>query len=133
MTALSVALAVLATPALLASAYLLLLAAASRRGPVPSAGSGSVRFDVIIPAHDEEIGIACTVRSVLATGYPAALRRVIVVADNCSEGTGCAWRRLRYGLTRTVRSPWWRTSSTALRWGSPASVCITRRKRSSPA
>jgi cellulose synthase/poly-beta-1,6-N-acetylglucosamine synthase-like glycosyltransferase len=46
-----------------------------------------VRFDVIVPAHDEEHGITDTVRSLLAVDYPADLRRVFVVADNCTDGT----------------------------------------------
>ena len=101
MTTLGIALALLATPALLASAYLLLLAAASRRRPVPRAAACSVRFDVVIPAHDEESGIARTVRSILATDYPAALRRVIVVADNCTDAT--AARAEAAGATVLVR------------------------------
>lgn len=76
----------LALPALLVSGYLFLLALASRRGSVP-AGGGGIRFDVIVPAHDEETGIARTVRSLLETDYPADLRRVIVVADNCTDQT----------------------------------------------
>ena len=92
MSALSIALAVLATPALVASAYLFLLAAASRRRVVPPASNCSVRFDVVVPAHDEEAGIARTVRSLLETDYPDALKRVIVVADNCSDATAARAR-----------------------------------------
>jgi cellulose synthase/poly-beta-1,6-N-acetylglucosamine synthase-like glycosyltransferase len=87
MTALAVALAVLAAPVLVASAYLFILAAASRRKPVPRNETCTVRFDVIVPAHDEETGIARTVRSILDTDYPAARKRVIVVADNCTDAT----------------------------------------------
>jgi len=76
----------LAIPALLVSGYLFLLALASWRRRVPAGGSG-IRFDVIVPAHDEEAGIARTVRSLLATDYRAGLRRVIVVADNCRDRT----------------------------------------------
>jgi 1,2-diacylglycerol 3-beta-glucosyltransferase len=76
----------LAIPALLVSGYLFLLALASWRGRVPTGGGGT-RFDVIVPAHDEDAGIARTVRSLLQTDYRAEWRRVIVVADNCTDQT----------------------------------------------
>lgn len=49
--------------------------------------NSSLRFDIIVPAHDEESGIAATVRSLLSVDYPTDLRRVIVVADNCGDAT----------------------------------------------
>ena len=57
---------------------------ASRR---PVARSAKIRFVVVVPAHDEEGTIATTVSSLLATDYPASQRRVVVVADNCSDDT----------------------------------------------
>ncbi len=45
------------------------------------------RFLVVIPAHDEQSGIAATVRSCLALDYPAGLFEVLVIADNCSDDT----------------------------------------------
>lgn len=45
------------------------------------------RFVFIVPAHDEEIGIADTVQSLLEVCYPRTLFDVVVVADNCSDGT----------------------------------------------
>jgi cellulose synthase/poly-beta-1,6-N-acetylglucosamine synthase-like glycosyltransferase len=92
MSALSIALAVLAVPALLASAYLFLLAAASRRKAVPGVTNCSIRFDIVVPAHDEESGIARTIQSLFDTDYPAGLKRVIVVADNCTDGTAARAR-----------------------------------------
>ncbi|HWE25798.1 MAG TPA: glycosyltransferase family 2 protein [Myxococcales bacterium] len=76
----------LAVPPLAAAGYLLLLTLFSRRAPA-ARGRGRTRFDVVIPAHDEERGIARTVRSILETDYAADLRRVLVVADNCSDST----------------------------------------------
>ena len=102
MISVSIALAVLTMPVLLASAYLLLLALASRRPAIPAcAAPGSLRFDLIVPAHDEEAGIARTVRSLLDVDHPAKLRRVIVVADNCSDAT--AVRAEAAGATVLVR------------------------------
>jgi cellulose synthase/poly-beta-1,6-N-acetylglucosamine synthase-like glycosyltransferase len=91
MILLSAVLGVLAIPALLPCGYLLLLALASRRR-APPAGAASLCFDVIVPAHDEESGIARTVQSLLSIDYPSALRRVIVVADNCGDGTAARAR-----------------------------------------
>jgi len=47
---------------------------------------------VIVPAHDEELGISATIESLLAVDYPAELRRVIVVADNCHDATAARAR-----------------------------------------
>jgi 1,2-diacylglycerol 3-beta-glucosyltransferase len=70
------------------TSYLGFLALLSGENPVPSrAGAPTLRFDVIVPAHNEEIGIAATVQSLLAVEYPAELRRVVVVADNCQDAT----------------------------------------------
>jgi 1,2-diacylglycerol 3-beta-glucosyltransferase len=84
---LQLSLLVLAIPALLVSTYLMVLAVASlgcRRVP---AASRRLRFDLVVPAHDEEAGIGRTVKSLLALEWPADRFRVIVVADNCSDAT----------------------------------------------
>ena len=79
-------LTLLALPVLAAAAYLAGLALLARHRPPPPAGSGP-RFDVIVPAHDEERGVGATVRSLLAVDYPGDLFRVVVVADNCGDRT----------------------------------------------
>ena len=76
-----------AVPVAAASVYLMALALLSSRPRVVRYGPARLRFDVIIPAHDEEAGIAETLRSVDLVDYPQALRRTIVVADNCSDAT----------------------------------------------
>lgn len=83
---LSIGLFVAAIPVLAASAYLAALAILARRRVAPE-GRFSLNFDVIIPAHDEEEGIAATLASVLALDYPRNKYRVLVVADNCSDRT----------------------------------------------
>jgi cellulose synthase/poly-beta-1,6-N-acetylglucosamine synthase-like glycosyltransferase len=45
------------------------------------------RFLFVIPAHDEETGIAETVGSCRAVNYPSHLLGVLVVADNCLDRT----------------------------------------------
>jgi len=85
----NIGLVVLSVPVLAWTAYLAALALLSRglRAPRP-AGPPVTRFDVVVPAHDEETGIARTVESLLAMDYPPDLRRVIVIADNCLDDTG---------------------------------------------
>jgi len=82
-----VVLALAALPVLVASGYLALLAAFSRRQRPPAPRHPRLRFDVIVPAHDEETGIAATVQSLLTLDYPRDLFRVVVVADNCTDAT----------------------------------------------
>lgn len=53
-----------------------------------------MRFDVIIPAHNEEAGIAEVVRSVQGLDWPPDCFRVVVVADNCTDGTADIASRL---------------------------------------
>jgi 1,2-diacylglycerol 3-beta-glucosyltransferase len=78
-------------PLLAIALYLFALAALSRRPPIPTYPPPRRRFDVIVPAHDEESGVAHTVASLLGVDYPPELRRVLVVADNCTDGTAaCA-------------------------------------------
>lgn len=81
-------LAAASLPALGAAAYLGALALLARRAPAPAPATPPLpRFDIVVPAHDEEPVVAATVASLLATAYPADHRRVHVVADNCTDGT----------------------------------------------
>lgn len=45
------------------------------------------RFCILVPAHDEEAGIAATLAGFAALDYPGELVRVHVVADHCTDGT----------------------------------------------
>jgi len=45
---------------------------------------------ILVPAHNEEAGIATTVRDLLRSEYPAASREIFVIADNCSDRTAAA-------------------------------------------
>lgn len=53
-----------------------------------------MRFDIIIPAHNEEAGIADAVRSVQGIDWPAEYFRIVVVADNCTDATADVAARL---------------------------------------
>jgi 1,2-diacylglycerol 3-beta-glucosyltransferase len=80
-------------PAAGSSLYLLLLTLLSAKNARPAASTRAMRVDVIIPAHNEESGIADAVRSALAVDWPAQNFRVTVVADNCSDATAEAAAR----------------------------------------
>jgi 1,2-diacylglycerol 3-beta-glucosyltransferase len=77
----------LGVPALAACLYLLVLTLLSAALPVPAPSSRKLRFDVIVPAHNEETVIAAVVGSLKRMDWPADLYRVIVVADNCTDTT----------------------------------------------
>lgn len=78
----------LCVPVLSWAIYLATLAVLSWPPAAPRAPSPpSLRFDFVVPAHDEAVGIAATVRSLRHVDYPKELFRVIVVADNCTDDT----------------------------------------------
>lgn len=81
-------------PATAAAGYYLVFTAAGRWRPAPPAPTATPAVAVVIPAHDEEHTLAAAVRSVWASDYPADKRRVLVVADNCIDGTVAVARRL---------------------------------------
>jgi 1,2-diacylglycerol 3-beta-glucosyltransferase len=81
----------LAVPTTLTCIYLLTLTLLSGQPASPRACSRRLRFDIIVPAHDEASGIAKTVASLLRLDWPPELFRVVVVADNCMDETAnCA-------------------------------------------
>jgi cellulose synthase/poly-beta-1,6-N-acetylglucosamine synthase-like glycosyltransferase len=73
---------------LLAAAIMAIVAGRSRS----AAPSLSSKFLIIVPAHDEEGGIAATVRSCKSSNYPSLLFDVAVIADNCSDQTAAMAR-----------------------------------------
>ncbi|MDP9001837.1 MAG: glycosyltransferase family 2 protein [Myxococcota bacterium] len=87
MFAIVLLLVLLSLPVVACATYLFVLALFSRRPQVLRSPESRMRFDFIVPAHNEERGIAETVRSLLAVDYPVELRRVVVVADNCGDST----------------------------------------------
>jgi 1,2-diacylglycerol 3-beta-glucosyltransferase len=94
-------LSVASLPVVACGAYLGLLTALSGRRPAPAPGSG-IRFTVVVPAHNEELGIAATVDSLFAQDYDRSNVVVLVVADNCSDSTAAVARRA--GATVTERN-----------------------------
>jgi len=67
-----------------------LLCLVSRKRDVGASGpsSGEVpRLLFLVAAHDEELLIAGCVRSLMGMTYPSGQRRIVVIADNCSDAT----------------------------------------------
>ncbi len=76
----------------LSTLYLLglLLAARNakrRTGEHGSSAGRKLRLAVLMPAHDEEAGIAATLAALTGAAYPQEERRIVVIADNCSDRT----------------------------------------------
>lgn len=82
----------LALPAAAVSLYLLILTLLSGAPPVALRSSRRLRFDVIVPAHDEAAVIAGVVASLRKLDWPADGFRVLVVADNCTDSTAALAR-----------------------------------------
>lgn len=83
----AVALSLLALVGVPASAYLLLATVLSGRAPVPKPSSRTVKFDVLVPAHNELPVIERVVHSLRRLDWPADRFRIIVIADNCTDST----------------------------------------------
>jgi cellulose synthase/poly-beta-1,6-N-acetylglucosamine synthase-like glycosyltransferase len=84
---LELALAALALPATFSCGYLFLLTLLSGAAHPPPRSTRQLRFDIVVPAHNEESGIARTVESLRRIDWPAECFRVWVVADNCTDAT----------------------------------------------
>lgn len=77
----------LALPAALSCSYLLIMTLLSGRLNPPPASSRTLRFDLIIPAHNEMAIIERTIASLRRLSWPPDRFRVMVVADNCTDDT----------------------------------------------
>jgi cellulose synthase/poly-beta-1,6-N-acetylglucosamine synthase-like glycosyltransferase len=74
-------------PAVLSSLYLLAATLLSARPARPKSPQRTLRFDVIVPAHNEAGGIARTLENLRGLDWRADGYRLIVVADNCTDST----------------------------------------------
>lgn len=92
-TLVAVAAAIIGLPGLAAAAHLGLLAVASLfyRDAPPAAGE-ELRFLVLVPAHNEELGIGRCLAAIAADRR--ARDRVLVVADRCTDATAAIARSL---------------------------------------
>lgn len=114
-------LSILEIPAIAAAGFLagylalLSVLALLARRPVP-AGTGKPRmFAVVVPAHNEEGALGKTLASLKDLDYPAGLFDVVVIADNCADGTAAVARTA--GVVALERTdPVDRGKGHALRW-----------------
>lgn len=84
-------------------------------GARPDRAPEPPRLLVLVPAHDEEVLIGGCVASLLAAEHPVDRRRVVVVADNCTDGTAAIARE--HGADALERTdPVLRGKPRALAW-----------------
>jgi cellulose synthase/poly-beta-1,6-N-acetylglucosamine synthase-like glycosyltransferase len=88
-----VLLLLIAIPAVTACAYLLILTLLSQPIQAPIPRSRTLRFDIIVPAHNEASVIERTVRSLRRIDWPSDRFRVLVIADNCTDSTALLARQ----------------------------------------
>jgi cellulose synthase/poly-beta-1,6-N-acetylglucosamine synthase-like glycosyltransferase len=80
----------LLVPAVLCCAYYLFLVAVRLLAGEPKRTprwSATHRFALLVPAHNEESAVPATLRACANFDYPAAMYKVYVVADNCTDRT----------------------------------------------
>lgn len=85
-------LAALALPVLAACLYLVALTLLSARLPAAPRSSRLLRFDVVVPAHNEAAAIGHCLASLRRLDWPPERVRLLVVADNCTDGTAALAR-----------------------------------------
>ncbi|MET0558985.1 MAG: glycosyltransferase family 2 protein [Solirubrobacterales bacterium] len=61
--------------------------ASARRGSGGPANAAPSRLVILVPAHDEEAVIGPSLAALQAVEYPDEARRLVVIADNCSDRT----------------------------------------------
>jgi 1,2-diacylglycerol 3-beta-glucosyltransferase len=91
-TALVLAAVLIGLPGLAVAAHLALLAVASLSYREPRAPHAATRFLVLVPAHNEERGIARCLEAIAADRR--ADDHVLVVADRCTDATAAIGRSL---------------------------------------
>jgi cellulose synthase/poly-beta-1,6-N-acetylglucosamine synthase-like glycosyltransferase len=97
--------------------YLILLAFASfRYSQSIEAFSPRSRLVVLIPAHDEELLVSRTVRSLLAQSYPRELFQIAVIADNCTDRTAAVSADAGADMVMVRDAPDSRGKGRALQW-----------------
>jgi cellulose synthase/poly-beta-1,6-N-acetylglucosamine synthase-like glycosyltransferase len=90
--AVALALSLVALPGVPAAVYLLLATLLSARARPPPPSSRRVKFDVVVPAHNEVPVIERVVRSLRRLDWPEDRFRIIVIADNCTDATAALAR-----------------------------------------
>lgn len=102
-------------------AYLLLLTLCSAQSAPPPRSRGLLKFDILVPAHDEALTIVRTIASLHGLRWPADRFRILVVCDNCSDDTALR-ARAAGALVLERRDDSRRGKGYALRHGFDASL-----------
>jgi cellulose synthase/poly-beta-1,6-N-acetylglucosamine synthase-like glycosyltransferase len=93
---------------------LTLLAFVMRSRTIP-AGPSQRRFAFVVPAHNEEGVVGSTLSSLKAVDYPADRFLIVVIADNCTDGTAEEARQAGARVMERT-NPAERGKGYALRW-----------------
>lgn len=91
-TVVTIILLIVALPAMAACLYLLLLTLLSAKAPAGLRSSRRLRFDIVVPAHNEATGIQRIIENLKKIEWPADGFRILVVADNCTDATAALAR-----------------------------------------
>ena len=84
----------------------------TKRKPFPSP---LTRVLVLIPAHNEELGIESTLQGLKNLDYPAGSYRVVVIADRCTDATASVARK--HGAECFERFEGMPGKGAAIAWG----------------
>ncbi len=82
-----IVLVIAAVPATMSCCYLLALTLLSGKLAAQRPASRTIRFDLIVPAHDEAPIIERTIASLQRIDWPNDRFRIVVIADNCTDAT----------------------------------------------
>jgi 1,2-diacylglycerol 3-beta-glucosyltransferase len=93
---------------------LAIISIASSRHRKDTSSDERLRFIVLIPAHNEEVGLPKTMRSIEQLQYPKELVRVVVVADRCTDATAVV--AMRHGVDCFERSSGEGGKGAAIAW-----------------
>lgn len=104
-------------PLSLIQLYQWILATASFffRASIASAETTKTRFLILIPAHNEEVGIASSLDSMHQLDYPSDRYKIVVVADRCTDSTASIAKKMRAECFE--RSNGHSGKGAALAWG----------------
>ncbi len=83
---------------------------------LPPGESLVTRFAVLVPAHDEEVLLGATLRSLRQQAYPRDRYEIVVIADNCTDRTSEVARAVPGVRVLERRDPGNRGKGQALRW-----------------